>query len=60
MVIRTERKAPIIHVVIGATDMETKKLTENLQTLMQAFKAKLEKVTLSATMSPGVKVKLEE
>lgn len=54
--IKTERKAPIMHVVIGSTDMETKKLLENLQNLLDAVRTKLTKVTLAATMSPGVKV----
>ncbi len=54
--LKTERKAPLIHVSIGKTDMETKKLVENLQTLIEAFQNKLTKLTISATMSPGVKV----
>lgn len=60
IVAKTEKKAPLIHVVIGRTDMDTKQLTENLQTLINAFKNKLRKVTLSATMSPGVKVESGE
>lgn len=59
MVLRTERKAPLIHVSIGNTEMETKQLVENLEALIQAFKNKLKKVTISATMSPGVKVAWE-
>jgi large subunit ribosomal protein L1 len=59
MVLKTERKAPLIHVSIGNTEMETKQLVENLETLIQAFKNKLKKVTISATMSPGVKVEWE-
>jgi large subunit ribosomal protein L1 len=59
-VVKTEKKAPLMHVVIGKTDMDTKQLTENLQTLITAFKNKLRKVTLSATMSPGLRVEMEE
>lgn len=59
-VLRTERKAPLIHVPIGNTEMETEKLVENLRVLLKAFKGKIKKVVLSATMSPGVKVEWEE
>jgi ribosomal protein L1 len=58
--IRTEKKAPLLHVVIGNTQMETKQLLDNLQTLLDATANKLAKATLAATMSPGVKVKLEK
>ncbi|MBD3250356.1 MAG: hypothetical protein GF381_02185 [Candidatus Pacebacteria bacterium] len=58
--IKTERKAPIMHVVIGSTEMETKALLENLQTLINSVRNKLKKVTLAATMSPGVKVDFEK
>lgn len=54
--VKTERKAPVMHVAIGTTDMETKELLENLQTLLEAFRRKLNKVTLAASMSPGIKV----
>jgi large subunit ribosomal protein L1 len=54
--LKTERKAPLIHVSIGKTNMETKKLVENLQALIEAFQNKLTKLTICATMSPGVKV----
>ncbi len=57
--LKTERKAPLIHVPIGKTDMETKNIVENLRTLMTEFKKELKKVTVSATMSPGVKVDWE-
>lgn len=60
MTVRTEKKAPLIHLVIGKTDMETKQLAENLQVLTQAFNQTLVKVTIAATMSPGVKVMIEE
>ncbi|KUK79238.1 MAG: 50S ribosomal protein L1 [Microgenomates bacterium 39_7] len=55
-VLKTERKAPLIHVSIGKTDMETEKLVENIKALFVAFKGKVKKMTISATMSPGVKV----
>ena len=60
MTIRSERKAPLMHVVIGNTNMETKELVENLQTLLTALKDKVNKLSLAATMSPGIKVVLEK
>ncbi len=60
MNLKTERKAPLIHVPIGKTNTDTKKLLENLKALLKAFQGKLLKVTLSATMSPGVKVEFKE
>ena len=57
--IRSERKAPLIHIVIGNTKMDTKNLVENLQSLLDVLKDKMIKVSLAATMSPGVKVAVE-
>lgn len=59
MNVKTEKKAPLIHVRIGKTDMETEKLVENLQTLIKAFQQKTQKVVIAATMSPGVKIEFD-
>lgn len=59
LTIKTEKKAPLIHTTVGKVSMETKELVENLQALMQAFKGKLVKLSISSTMSPGVKVVVE-
>lgn len=56
--IKTEKKAPLYHVVIGKTDMETKDLVENLTALLTATKTKTRKLSIAATMSPGIKVEL--
>ena len=58
--IRTDRKFPVGHVVIGKTSMDTKNLVANLNALTTALKDKLIKLTISATMSPGVKIKIEK
>lgn len=57
--IRSERKAPLMHIVIGNTSLETKELVENLQTLMTTLKDKVSNISLAATMSPGIKVAVE-
>jgi large subunit ribosomal protein L1 len=58
--IKTEKKAPLMHVKIGKTDMETKALVANINALTKALKDKLVKLSISATMSPGVKIAVEE
>ncbi|MBI2601565.1 MAG: 50S ribosomal protein L1 [Deltaproteobacteria bacterium] len=58
-------KAGIVHTAVGRVDMDSEKLKENVDAVIEALvKAKpstakgtyLKKVSLSATMSPGVKV----
>jgi large subunit ribosomal protein L1 len=57
--VKTEKKSPLMHVVIGKTDLKAKKLEENLDTLIKAIGGrKILKLVLSATMSPGIKVDL--
>lgn len=56
--IKTEKKAPLIHVSIGKTDMETKDLVENLNALIATIQGKALKMNLTATMSPSIKVSI--
>lgn len=57
--IKTEKKSPLMHIVIGKTDMPDKDLVENTEALIKALgPRKLVKLVLSATMSPGIKVDL--
>lgn len=58
--IKTEKKAPLMHVTLGKTDMETKDLVENLQALIEALGTKALKLSISSTMSPSVKVSLAQ
>lgn len=60
IMLKTERKAPLIHASIGKTDMSNDQLAENVQALLYAFKGRVRSMTLVATMSPGVKVGWEE
>ena len=57
--VRTEKKAPLIHITVGKVSHETKDLVENIQEVMKAFKGKLVKLSIAATMSPAVKVAIE-
>lgn len=57
--IKTEKKAPLIHVTIGKTDTETKALVENLEALLKAVKNDVAKAHITATMSPSVRLSLD-
>lgn len=56
--IKTEKKAPLMHITLGKASMETKDLVENLQALIEALGLKTQKLSISSTMSPSVKVSL--
>lgn len=58
--IKTEAKAPLMHVVFGKVDDKEKDLIENLTTLIGAVaKKNISKIVICASMGPGVKVSLE-
>ncbi len=59
-VLKTERKAPLLHVSLGKADMPSEQLAENFNALLKVLSGKAIKATLSATMSPGVKVDLSD
>lgn len=58
--IKTEKKAPLIHVTIGKVSHDTKNLVKNIEALVKKFKGKLVRLSISASMSPGIKVAFEE
>jgi large subunit ribosomal protein L1 len=59
--VKTERKAPLIHAIVGKTNQEPKEVEANVEALIKAIGvAKITKLTISATMSPGVKVDLSK
>jgi large subunit ribosomal protein L1 len=54
---KTESKNPIIHLSIGKTSFEDKKLEENIITIIKAIKKdRIRNITLKSTMSPGIKL----
>lgn len=57
--LKTEKKAPLLHTRIGKVSTETKHLVANIEALQKALKGKLVRLSISATMSPGVKVTIE-
>ena len=57
--IKTEKKAPLIHQVVGKVSMDVEKLAQNVNATLDAVgKRRIKKAYLSATMSPSVKVDL--
>lgn len=57
--LKTEKKQPVIHVTIGKVSMDTKALVENFKALAKALDGRIVKATISATMSPGIKVDIK-
>ncbi len=60
--LKTEKKAPLMHLVIGKVSMDDKKIKENLITVMRALKNKVVKLAIAPSMGPAIKVdyKIEE
>lgn len=57
LMVKTEKNAPVIHTIVGKTNMDDKKLTENIETMFEAIgKKQIEKVFLKSTMSPSIKI----
>lgn len=58
MTIKTEKKLPIIHMTVGKVSMKPEVIVENIEELIRVLGPKLTKLSISATMSPGVRVKI--
>lgn len=57
--IKTEKKSPVIHVVVGKVSQAEKELEANVEELIKVVKApKIKKLALCATMGPSVKVEI--
>lgn len=59
MMLKTERKAPLMHASVGKVSMDSKEIKENIEALIKPIKNKMIHLSISASMSPGVKVDLE-
>ncbi|MBT1332384.1 50S ribosomal protein L1 [Mycoplasma bovis] len=62
-------KAGVVHTLVGKVSMDTEKLVENIKTVISLIKrlkpsavkgTYIQNIALSATMGPGVKVKIEK
>jgi large subunit ribosomal protein L1 len=58
--LKTEKKAPLMHLIIGKTDMKSSDLVENVEALVKALKGRILKLSLAPSMGPGIKVLIEE
>lgn len=60
-VIKTEAKAPVVHVVVGKVSQSVDEIVDNVNELVKLIHAnKIKKLVLAATMGPAVKVEIEK
>jgi len=58
-VIKTEKKAPVVHIIVGKTSQPEKELEANVAELIKVIKTnKIKKLALCATMGPCIKVEV--
>jgi len=59
-IIKTEKKSPVIHIIVGKVSQSVEELTANISELINVVKAnKIKKLALCATMGPCVKVEVK-
>ena len=58
--LKTEKKAPLMHLTIGKTDMSAADLAANVDALIKALKGKILKLSIAPSMGPGIKVLVED
>lgn len=60
LTLKTEKKFPLIHAVVGKIQMSENELKENIEAILASFaKKQVLKAHLSSTMGPGVKLIVE-
>jgi len=58
--IKTEKKAPVIHIVVGKVSQKAEEIIANVEELIKIVKSnKIKKLALCATMGPSVKVEIK-
>jgi large subunit ribosomal protein L1 len=58
-ILKTEKKAPVIHLIVGKISQSDEEISANIQELIKVAQAtKIRKLALCATMGPCVKVKI--
>lgn len=56
---KTEKKAPLAHLVVAKVDQPERKIEENLKAAIEAVGAKnIKKAVVSASMGPGIKLQV--
>ncbi|MGD8744548.1 MAG: hypothetical protein PVJ52_03075 [Candidatus Woesebacteria bacterium] len=57
--IKTERKVPLIHLVVGKVSQKEKELIENVEAIIKAVtKRQIKKAYLTSTMGPSIKLSI--
>jgi len=60
-ILKTEKKAPVIHIVIGKTSQPNEEIMANVAELIKVIQSnKIRKLALCATMGPSVKILIEK
>ena len=59
-IVKTEKKSPVIHIIVGKVSQPIEELTANIDELIKVVKSnKIKKLALCATMGPCVKVEVK-
>ncbi|MEI8067969.1 MAG: hypothetical protein WCG91_03425 [Candidatus Shapirobacteria bacterium] len=59
-IVRTEKKAPVVHIIVGKVSQSTEELIKNINELIKVIKAaKIKKLAICATMGPAVKIEVK-
>jgi len=60
-ILKTEKKAPVLHTIVGKLSQKDDEIIANVQELIKVIKVnKIKKFSLCATMGPSVKILLEK
>ena len=60
-IIKTEKKAPLIHITVGKVSQKPEEIVANLEELIKLIKPnKITKLALAPSMGPSVKVKIDK
>jgi len=60
LMVRTEKKTPVIHIVVGKVSQNPEEIAANIDELIKVIKSnKIKKLALCATMGPCVKVEVK-
>ena len=60
-ILKTEKKAPVIHTIVGKISQKDEEIIANIKELIKVIKAnKIKKLVLCATIGPSVKIIIEK
>jgi large subunit ribosomal protein L1 len=59
-VIKTEKKAPVVHIIVGKTSQKNEEIAANIEELIKTIKTnRIKKLVICATMGPSVKIEIK-